>query len=189
MDKKYRTLLCVYSDIFLWLAYFFLIFAVGIELNGKLILAVEIVFFLLYIFVKLIFGIKNIIVAVKLVIEKNEETLFRLSKKSKYAAIPDFIINFVINFIVINIMFIFLMHFAFLALPYMCFIIFMTYMNVIFTSCFGIALIVLKRIKKEASTGFAIINILFLLCFVLDIFDTIYLHIKFKKPKEINEVQ
>ncbi len=188
MNKKYRTLLCVYSDIFLWLAYFSLIFAAGIELNGKLIAAVEILLFLLYILIKFILGIINVIIAVKLVIANDEETLFRLAKKSKYIAIPDFIINFMINFIVISLMFMFLMHFAFLGLPYLCFMVFMTYLNVIFTSCFGIAFIILKRINKEVSTGFAFINILLLLCFVLDIFDTIYLHFKFKKPKEIDEV-
>lgn len=187
MDKKYRTLLCVYSDIFLWLAYVFVVLSL---LYMNIFLGVLLcISFGLYVLIKLIFGIKNLITAIKMALNNDTETLYMLMKKTKYGSIWIFVVNFIINSIVSFFTILAMWHAAGLAAPLICFIGFMTYTDVIYTSCFGIAFIVLKRRNKEVSTGFAIINILLLLCFVLDIFDTIYLHLKFKKAKEINEVQ
>lgn len=186
MDKKYRTLLCVYSDIFLWLSY--VIIVLGLFYKKRFFIALLGISFFLYLLIKVVFGIKNIIIAIKLALANDSDTLFTLMKKTKYGSIWVFVVNYVINFIVVFFTILAMWHAAGLAAPLFWLIGYMTYTDVIFTSCFGITFIILKRKNKEVSKSFVVVNILLSLCFVLDIFDTFYLHYKFKETKETNEV-
>ncbi|MGN1319030.1 MAG: hypothetical protein ACI4VF_08430 [Lachnospirales bacterium] len=202
MEKKYNVLKCVYTDIFLWFVFVLpILFVVVLFLLGDIktttgayiissvYFGIECLLLLGYVVFKFIYGIKNIIFAVNLYRNNDEDTLFKYAKKAKYGAIWIFVINFILNFFVWFILAVgtrgMIIFGAFIIIFL---IIAMTYLDVLFTSCFAIALILLKKVKGEVTLSFTIFNIIFLLCFVIDVLDTIYLHIKFRKKEKINEV-
>lgn len=189
MTKKYKTLICVYSDFFLFA--FYAVLYLCASFNGtsiKILLCIALLLFALYVMIKLIFGIRNIVIAIKLALNNDSKTLFQLAKKTKYGSIWVFVINYIVNRIACYVVVLLLFHAAILALPYIGFIILMTYLDVIFTSCFGICFIILKKRKGEVSLKFAVLNVVLLLCFVFDIVDTIYISRKCKKILENIEV-
>lgn len=189
MTKKYKTLICVYSDFFLFGFYPVLLLCTFFEGTlRKTLFYTALLLFVLYVMIKLIFGIRNIVIAIKLALNNDSETLFQLAKKTKYGSIWVFVINYIVNSIVFNAAVLLLLHLAFFAFPYICFIILITYLDVIFTSCFGICFIILKKRKGEVSLKFAVLNVVLLLCFVFDIADTIYICNKFKNILENIEV-
>lgn len=201
MEKKYNVCKCVYSDIILWILIFspviyacIFVSSDTLNVDDNNMYSVLIVFLVIwialllgYIIFKLVYGIKNIRLAIRLAINGNQKDLYKYAKKAKYWSIWVFVLNFAINFFVMLILtlvskgFIIFSPYSLLTMI----VVAMTYLDVIFTSIFGIVLIVCKRLNNEVSKGFAIINIILLLCFVFDILDTMYLHFKFRKIKEV----
>ncbi len=183
MERKYRTLWCVYSDLFLIV--FYVLLVLGFCCSSFILKLLAFVCFVLFAAVKIVFGIRNIILAIELGIENDEEALFKLMKKTKYGAIWIFIVNYIVNFIAIVILSLALFKLVFLALPYIGLIVIMTYIDVVFTSSFGIIFVVMKKARGEMTSTAVIIHILLMLCFVIDVVDTIYLYRKFRKNKNI----
>lgn len=201
MEKKYNVCKCVYSDIMLWILFFLpvlygFVFYYSDNINMDennmtsifiTYLIISAILFFCYIIFKFIYGIKNIKLSIKLAFKGNEEELLKYAKKAKYWSIWVYVVNFIINCFIALVLTVvsrgFIL-FSFYPL-FIILVIAMTYLDVIFTSTFGIALIVYKRLNNKISKGFAILNIILLLCFVFDILDTFYLHFKFRKNKEV----
>jgi hypothetical protein len=138
--------------------------------------------FIIWFVVFLIYTIINIIY-LKHNINKNQfDKIYKYTKIVKLSIIPFWIINIVAYFGVMQFFVLLMWGMAVLIVPI---IVFISYLVLVSTSIYSISyIIVLKRNNKLTKKQF-IINILFQLCFILDIIGLIYLLKLIKKNDEI----
>lgn len=135
-----------------------------------------------------ILAVKNIMNAYKLYKNIEHNSLREYMKALKLWAIPYFVINFAIYFLLFGFFFAASRGiFIFTPIPLFFLIpIFLTYLTVLFTSCYGIAFATIMHKEKRFSIRKLLFHILMQLCFVLDVVDTIILLMKYKE-EQVNE--
>lgn len=129
-----------------------------------------------------IFGVRNIMNTYRLCKNNEYNSLRKYMKVLKFGSVPYFIINFIVYFLIFLIFFMGtrgMIIFTPIPLIFI-FIIFFTYLAVIFTSSYGIGFLVIVKKEKGIKLGSIIFHILFQLCFVLDVVDTMVILIKYK---------
>lgn len=190
INKKRKSLNCVYIDILrmmLWVitGIFTIILTklnVSDDLMGWIAIILYGALYIFYIIYKIYWGIRNIKTGIKLAKSGDGDSLMSFMKITKFGSIPLYVIVFIIYFFMTLVMLLAPMGFLMIPFTLVPAVIF-TYLNVIFTSAFTIGFLVDKKIKGEVSMAFVIINGILQFCFVLDVIDTIYLCVKFRKKK------
>ena len=190
INKKRKSLNCVYIDILrmmLWvITGIFAIILTKLNVSDDLMGWISIILYgalyIFYIIYKIYWGIRNIKTGIKLAKSGDGDSLMSFMKTAKFGSIPMYVIVFIINFVMTLVML--LTPMGFLMIPFTLGpAVLFTYLNVIFTSAFSICFLKDKKNKGEISAAFMVVNILLQLCFVLDVIDTIYLCVKFRKKK------
>lgn len=190
INKKRKSLNCVYIDILrmmLWvITGIFTIILTKLNVSDDLMVWIAIILYgalyIFYIICKIYWGIRNIKTGIKLAKSGDGDSMMSFMKITKFGSIPLYVIVFIIYFFMTLVMLLAPMGFLMIPFTLVPAVIF-TYLNVIFTSAFTIGFLVDKKIKGEVSMAFVIINGILQFCFVLDVIDTIYLCVKFRKKK------
>lgn len=153
------------------------------------------IIWILILFSLAVTGIINIVLTAKNIINsylyyKNRDynDLRRYMKILKFGTIPYLIVNFVFNLLI------FLLFFAasrglivFSPIPMFFLIpISLTYLTVLFTSCYGIGLIIYLW-KDTSMLRMPIIHVLMQVCFILDVVDTIILLMKYNIKEDVTK--
>ena len=133
-----------------------------------------------------IFAVINIINTIRLYKNREYNSMRTYMKVLKLGSIPYFVLNFIIYFLL------FMLFFAasrglimFTPTPLLFLIpIFFTYLNVLFTSFYGLGFIATISKEKKLSKGKMLIHVLLQLCFVLDVISTIILLREYKVDKQ-----
>ena len=190
INKKRQSLNCVYIDILRILlgviTGIFAIILTKLNVSDDLMVWIAIILYgalyIFYIIYKTYWGIRNIKTGIKFAKSGDSDNLMSFMKITKFGSIPLYVIVFIIYFFMTLVML--LAPMGFLMIPFTLGpVVLFTYLNVIFTSAFTIGFLVDKKIKGEVSMAFVIINGILQFCFVLDVIDTIYLCVKFRKKK------
>ncbi|MDO4301484.1 MAG: hypothetical protein Q4D26_08870 [Clostridia bacterium] len=191
-NKKRKSLNCVYIDILRMMLYplsavvVLVLSELGISENtaGWISVVVLGILFVFYVVYKVYWGIKNIKTAVRLTNEENSDSLLSFMKITKFGSIPLYIIVFLINLFMWFLFVVSTRGMAIFTFPFMIApTVFFTYLNVVFTAVFTIGFLIIKKDKGDISLSFVVINGILQFCFVLDVIDTIYLCVKFRKKK------
>ncbi|OPX45967.1 hypothetical protein CLHUN_04420 [Ruminiclostridium hungatei] len=131
----------------------------------------------------IVVGVISVFAACRL-FQKQEYGILRHNMKIlKFSSIPYLFINFIIYYLLFIIFFVASRGTATVTpIPlFFMFVIFFTYLGVIFTSAYGIGLLALLLKEKKLKAGCFLFHLLLQLCFVLDVVDTLVLMKKFKR--------